>query len=121
RGKGTRQQQVAVGAEGLVDLLELEQIGGIGMPPPVVEIAHEAARLAGLALRPTLVVRQAVEQRMARDGQELLALGRPPRLPTRRRPRPAPASLERAPVPAPPCRSCQRHVVPRRPLTLSPA
>src|SRR5262249_19885577 len=108
--------QVAVGAEGLVDLLELEQIGGIGMPPPVVEIAHEAARLAGLALRPTLVVRQAVEQRMARDGQELLALGRPRRRLRRRR-----AVLERAPDSALPCRSCQRHVVPRRALNLSTA
>src|SRR5262249_34935879 len=85
-------------------------------PPPVVEIAHEAARLTGLALRPTLVVRQAVEQRMARDGQELLALGRPRRRLRRRR-----AVLERAPDSALPCRSCQRHVVPRRPLNLPTA
>ena len=68
-----RVQEVAVGVERLIALLELEQLHGVGMPAPVVEIAHEAAHPAAIVAPPKPGVRQPIEQRVARDGQELLA------------------------------------------------
>ena len=52
RAEGPRVQQVGVGAERFIDLLEVEELHRVGMAAPVVEIAHEAARLTGIAIRP---------------------------------------------------------------------
>ena len=73
RAEGAGMQQIGVGAERLVDLLEVEELHRVGMPAPVVEIAHEAARVDAFAVRPEARLRQPVEQRMARDGQKFLA------------------------------------------------
>ena len=72
RAEDARVQQVGVGAERLVDLLEVEQLHRIGMAAPVVEIAHEAAGLAGIAVRPQSRLRQPVHQRVTRDRQKFL-------------------------------------------------
>ena len=73
RAEGAGLQQIAVGAERLIGLLEREQLHGIGVAAPVIEIAHEAARLHGVAVGPQAGGRQPVHEGMAGDGQELLA------------------------------------------------
>ena len=72
RAESARVQQIGVGAERFVDLLEVEKLHRVGMAAPIVEIAHEAARLAGIAVRPQARLRQPVQQRVARDGQKFL-------------------------------------------------
>jgi hypothetical protein len=74
RAELARAQQIAVGAERLVGLLQFEQAHGVGMPPPIVEIAHEAAHMLDVAVRPGVCHGQTVHQCRARDGQELLPL-----------------------------------------------
>jgi hypothetical protein len=73
RAEGARLEQIAVGAERLVGLLQVEQLHGIGVAAPVIEVAQEAARLHRVAVRPEVGGRQPVHQGMAGDGQELLA------------------------------------------------
>ena len=73
RAEGARVQQVGIGTERLVSLLKVEELHRIGMPPPVVEVAQETARLPMVAVGPEARHRQAVEQCVARNGEELLA------------------------------------------------
>ncbi len=72
RREGARHQQVAVGAERLVGLLELVQLRVVLLAAPVIEVAEEAARLFALSRRPGRRRRQAVEQRKAGDRDEAL-------------------------------------------------
>ena len=73
RSERARHQQVAVGAEGLVGLLEPVQLSVVLLAPPVIEVAEEAACLLRLAAGPRVCHRQAVEQGKPRDGDEALA------------------------------------------------
>src|SRR6185436_12827704 len=43
------------------------------MPPPIIEVTQEAARLDGVAIRPEMGRRQPVHEGAARDGEEFLA------------------------------------------------
>ena len=49
RREGARHQEIAVGAERLVGLLQLVHLRVVLLPAPVIEVAEEAARLLGLA------------------------------------------------------------------------
>jgi hypothetical protein len=69
-----RGQQVAIRAERLVALLQIEQLHGVGVPPPIIEVAQEAAHLHHVAVRPCAGHRQTIHQRRARHRQEFLAL-----------------------------------------------
>ncbi len=72
-GELPRDEQVAVGAEGLVGLLEVHQASDVGLLAPVVEIPEEPPGVGGAAVGPGGRSRQPIEQRAARDRQELLA------------------------------------------------
>ncbi len=72
RREGARHQQVAVGAERLVGLLQLVQLRVVLLAAPMIEVAEEAARLLRLPGRPGGRRRQAVEQRKAGDRDEAL-------------------------------------------------
>ena len=52
RRERARHQQVAVGAERLVGLLQLVQLRVVLLAAPVIEVAEEAARLLRLAAGP---------------------------------------------------------------------
>src|SRR5262249_51123965 len=105
--EGARLQEIAVGTEGLVGLLKLEQLHRIAMTAPIVEVAHETACLCGVAVGPQIGGRQTVHEGMARDGQELLAAaarrnrrGRvPPRGGAQAPPTPAPPAPPRSLLP----------------------
>ena len=74
RRERARGEQIAVWAERLVAVLQLEQPHRVGMPPPVVEVAHEAPHLHDVAVGPGARHRQAIHQRGPRHRQEFLAL-----------------------------------------------
>ncbi len=68
-------EKVAVGAETLVSLKQRAEARGMLLAPPVLEIAEEAACLFRTALAaPGVPHRQAIEERIERDGQKLLTL-----------------------------------------------